>query len=286
MYTTTTVFPTATRLLDDAARRRARRRPGAARRRRRPRGRAGATVSGAARGLRRAASRPRRPAEGGTARQERATHCVPVCAREGQGAVKCREIADWILSRSELRFDGCPQSEPPVCCSSRTSARSARPSPRRCARPGYHVEGRETGDGFATTVEAFRPDLVILDVMLPRRDGFELARELHGKSDVPFLFLTARDDARSRIAGFELGADDYVVKPFLTEELLARVRALLRRIGTRPLERRRGRRPDHRRGRLRGAPRREARRADRDGVPPARLPRAQPRRPSSRGSRS
>jgi DNA-binding response OmpR family regulator len=96
---------------------------------------------------------------------------------------------------------------------------------------GYHVEGRETGDGFAHTVEAFRPDLVILDVMLPRRDGFDLARELHGKSDVPFLFLTARDDARSRIAGFELGADDYVVKPFLTEELLARVRALLRRSG-------------------------------------------------------
>jgi DNA-binding response OmpR family regulator len=65
--------------------------------------------------------------------------------------------------------------------------------------------------------------------MLPRRDGFDLARELHGKSDVPFLFLTARDDARSRIAGFELGADDYVTKPFSPRELTARVSAVLRR---------------------------------------------------------
>ena len=75
------------------------------------------------------------------------------------------------------------------------------------------------------------PDLVVLDVLLPGGDGFELARALRTRRDVPVIFLTARDALEDRLAGLELGADDYLVKPFALEELLARVRAVLRRTG-------------------------------------------------------
>jgi len=74
-----------------------------------------------------------------------------------------------------------------------------------------------------------QPDLLILDVMLPRLDGFSVCRILRGESDLPIIMLTARQDEIDRIAGLELGADDYVVKPFSLGELLARVRAILRR---------------------------------------------------------
>ena len=89
---------------------------------------------------------------------------------------------------------------------------------------------------FADAVEvdailAAAPDLAILDVMLPHGDGFELARRLRARRDLPIVFLTARDGVDDRLAGFELGADDYLVKPFALEELLARVRAVLRRSG-------------------------------------------------------
>ncbi len=94
---------------------------------------------------------------------------------------------------------------------------------------GYAVEAWP--DGRAAGPEAVRPDLAVLDVMLPGHDGYAVARRLRRASDVPILFLTARDDVRSRLDGFEAGADDYVVKPFVLEELLARVRALLRRSG-------------------------------------------------------
>jgi DNA-binding response OmpR family regulator len=96
---------------------------------------------------------------------------------------------------------------------------------------GCVTVGLVDGGRFEKTLGEFRPDLIVLDVMLPQRDGFELARALRSVRDVPFLFLTARDGVGSRLAGFALGADDYVVKPFHTEELLARVRALLRRSG-------------------------------------------------------
>jgi two-component system OmpR family response regulator len=88
------------------------------------------------------------------------------------------------------------------------------------------------------TVEATMPDLVVLDVGLPHGDGFELARRLRARRDVPIVFLTARDAVADRLTGFEIGADDYLVKPFALEELLARVRAVLRRGGrhTAPLE--------------------------------------------------
>lgn len=88
------------------------------------------------------------------------------------------------------------------------------------------------GDGEKALELAFVNDydLIILDVMLPRRDGFEVCRELRaGGSAVPVLMLTARDAVEDRIAGLDTGADDYLTKPFVLDELLARVRALLRR---------------------------------------------------------
>ncbi len=88
------------------------------------------------------------------------------------------------------------------------------------------------GDGVeAAEILAQAPDLAVLDVMLGTVDGFALASELRARRDLPVVFLTARDSVADRIAGFRLGADDYLVKPFALEELLARVRAVLRRSG-------------------------------------------------------
>ena len=96
---------------------------------------------------------------------------------------------------------------------------------------GYLVRDEVDGGSLEEIIESFRPDIAILDVMLPGRNGFELARELRSKSDLPILFLTARDAVSARLAGFSSGADDYVIKPVAVEELLARLRALLRRSG-------------------------------------------------------
>lgn len=74
------------------------------------------------------------------------------------------------------------------------------------------------------------PDVIVLDLMLPKLDGFEVCRILRRESDVPILMLTARGEEMDRVVGLELGADDYVVKPFSVRELVARVRALLRRV--------------------------------------------------------
>jgi two-component system, OmpR family, response regulator MprA len=94
---------------------------------------------------------------------------------------------------------------------------------------GYEV--RTSGDGNVALDEAkqFLPDLVILDLGLPGLDGMEVARELRDRDDTPILMLTARDAVESRVEGLDSGADDYLVKPFERQELLARMRALLRR---------------------------------------------------------
>ena len=86
-------------------------------------------------------------------------------------------------------------------------------------------------DGRAALVHAAReaPELIVLDVGLPEMDGFEVCRRLRASSDVPILFLTARDDEIDRVVGLELGADDYVTKPFSPRELAARVKAILKR---------------------------------------------------------
>src|SRR5215472_16220972 len=83
-------------------------------------------------------------------------------------------------------------------------------------------------------VLALAPDLAILDVLLPSGNGFDLARLLRQQRELPIIFLTARDAVADRVTGLELGADDYLIKPFALEELMARVRAVLRRRGAIP----------------------------------------------------
>jgi DNA-binding response OmpR family regulator len=103
-------------------------------------------------------------------------------------------------------------------------------------RDGYEVLTAADGDTAVAIAEEARPDLLVLDVMLPGRSGFDVLRALRGGgSAVPVIMLTARDDVIDRVAGLELGADDYVVKPFEPRELVARVGAVLRRLG-RPAE--------------------------------------------------
>lgn len=98
-------------------------------------------------------------------------------------------------------------------------------------RAGYEVMLADTGlDGYRLAKDK-QPDLVILDLMLPDMDGFEVCRRIRRHSDVPVLMLTARADDIDKIVGLEIGADDYVTKPFNPRELIARVRALLRRTG-------------------------------------------------------
>ncbi|MGV8952374.1 MAG: response regulator transcription factor [Cypionkella sp.] len=102
-------------------------------------------------------------------------------------------------------------------------------------RAGYDVIAAR--DGAAGLRRALRdaPDLVVLDVGLPEMDGLEVCRRLRAKSEVPVLFLTARDDEIDRVLGLEMGADDYVTKPFSPRELVARIKAILKRSGAQAL---------------------------------------------------
>jgi two-component system, OmpR family, alkaline phosphatase synthesis response regulator PhoP len=96
-------------------------------------------------------------------------------------------------------------------------------------RAGFEVIVATDGDGALRAARQQRPDLVILDLGLPGLDGLDVARSLRRDADVPIIMLTARTEEVDRVAGLELGADDYVTKPFSPRELVARVRAVLRR---------------------------------------------------------
>jgi DNA-binding response OmpR family regulator len=99
---------------------------------------------------------------------------------------------------------------------------------------GYRVETATNGREALEKVRSVQPALVVLDLMLPEIDGWEVCRRLRRESDVPIIILTARGDDVDRIVGLELGADDYVTKPFNPRELLARVKAVLRRASAAP----------------------------------------------------
>ena len=97
------------------------------------------------------------------------------------------------------------------------------------SQAGFEV--LEACDGLEAweTFRAEKPDLVVLDIMMPELDGKELCRKIRGESEVPIIFLTAKDEEIDRVVGLELGADDYVTKPFSPKELVARIKAILRR---------------------------------------------------------
>jgi len=102
------------------------------------------------------------------------------------------------------------------------------------SREGFRVLRAEAGDeGLEMALGPTPPDLVILDIMLPGLDGWEVCRRIRAVSRVPVIMLTARDDDYDKVLGLELGADDYVTKPFNPREVVARVRAVLRRLGER-----------------------------------------------------
>jgi DNA-binding response OmpR family regulator len=103
---------------------------------------------------------------------------------------------------------------------------------RYLEREGHTTLEASSGDAARGAIEQYEPDLVILDVMLPRVDGLELCRWIRSRSELPVIMLTARGEEADRIVGLELGADDYVTKPFSPRELAARVRSVLRRSTT------------------------------------------------------
>ena len=96
-------------------------------------------------------------------------------------------------------------------------------------KEGFNVICAYDGDEALKKVEENRPDLMLLDIMLPKRDGMEVCREIRKKYDFPIIMLTAKDSEIDKVLGLEFGADDYVTKPFGTRELIARVKANLRR---------------------------------------------------------
>jgi len=96
-------------------------------------------------------------------------------------------------------------------------------------RQGYEVETASDGNSAVEKANQYLPDLILLDIMLPGMDGFEVCHLLRKDMNVPILMLTARDDEIDRVVGLEVGADDYLTKPFSMRELIARIKALLRR---------------------------------------------------------
>jgi DNA-binding response OmpR family regulator len=104
---------------------------------------------------------------------------------------------------------------------------------RYLVRDGYSVETAEDGEAALRSFEAGEPDLILLDLMLPKLDGTEVFSRIRERSETPVIMLTARGQETDRIVGLETGADDYVTKPFSPREVVARVRAVLRRAGHR-----------------------------------------------------
>ena len=107
-------------------------------------------------------------------------------------------------------------------------------------REGFRVITAGDGEQALAAARAQSPDLIVLDLMMPKRSGYEVCRELRRDSDIPILMLTARGEDVDRIVGLELGADDYLGKPFHPRELTARVKAILRRAGGAPARERAG----------------------------------------------
>lgn len=102
------------------------------------------------------------------------------------------------------------------------------------SKAGLDAIEAEDGEAALAAVATHAPDLVILDINMPRMDGIEVCRRLRASSDLPILFLSSRDDEIDRVLGIELGGDDYVTKPFSPREVVARVMAILRRVAARP----------------------------------------------------
>lgn len=96
-------------------------------------------------------------------------------------------------------------------------------------KDGYNTTAAYDGQQAIELAASYEPDLILLDIMLPKFDGWQVCREIRKKSDVPIIMLTAKGETFDKILGLELGADDYVTKPFDTKEVMARVRAVLRR---------------------------------------------------------
>jgi DNA-binding response OmpR family regulator len=105
---------------------------------------------------------------------------------------------------------------------------------RYLERSGFEVEAAADGERALAAFEARRPDLVLLDLMLPRVDGFEVFRRIRAQAESPVIMITARGQTTDRIVGLEIGADDYVSKPFSPAEVVARVRSVLRRAKAAP----------------------------------------------------
>jgi len=103
------------------------------------------------------------------------------------------------------------------------------------SRDGYRVLTAYDGLEALRQARQSRPDLIVLDIMLPGMDGLEITRTLRAESDVPIIMLTAKTTEQDRLTGLSLGADDYVIKPFSPKELAARVRAVLRRLPEEPM---------------------------------------------------
>lgn len=101
-------------------------------------------------------------------------------------------------------------------------------------KQGYRVSAAADGKALRAALAASRADLVVLDLMLPGEDGLQLCRDLRARSNVPVIMLTARGEETDRIVGLEMGADDYVAKPFNPRELLARIKSVLRRTRSLP----------------------------------------------------